>query len=358
VIFLLDTNAFSDLMREHPKMNARLANISPTERVVICSMVRGEIRYGIERLPQGKRRQALEVKAAKLFAVIPCEPVTAAVGDHYATTKLSRQQKGLALDENDLWIAATALALGAVLAALRPADFASLCQATGVPQEQTQGGLGYAYDIGDRLVYALNLNALIGADHSFPILPLIQAIESIWIDAAGEPEAQALSLIEAADHFVRQAGLKEAERRTITICVRQDTSEPVIEHIFATRFGSINRIRSAIDFLCDSVPAKVEGLGQIGRNPFMPTHVRNLKSRKLEVPENAAKALGKIGNAAVPALIDALNDESKKVRSNAARALREIGDKAAVPALKVADSKHYHWSDCEFCDALRKLGDK
>ena len=115
MLFLLDTNAFSDLMREHPRLDARLANISPTNRVVICSVVRGEIRYGIERLPQGKRRQELAAKAAKLFAVLPCEPVPEKAGDHYATIKLARQQKGLTLDENDLWIAATALALGAVL---------------------------------------------------------------------------------------------------------------------------------------------------------------------------------------------------------------------------------------------------
>jgi tRNA(fMet)-specific endonuclease VapC len=113
--FLLDTSAFSDLMREHPKMDARLASVAPTEQVIICPVVRGEIRYGIERLSQAKRRRELEAKAAKLFAIIPCEPVPEAAGDYYATVKLSRQQKGLTLDENDLWIAATALALGATL---------------------------------------------------------------------------------------------------------------------------------------------------------------------------------------------------------------------------------------------------
>jgi predicted nucleic acid-binding protein len=122
MLFLLDTNAFSDLMREHPQLDARLASISPIDRVVICSVVRGEIRYGIERLPQGKRRQELAAKAAKLFAVLPCEPVLENAGDHYAMIKLARQQKGLTLDENDLWIAATALALGAVLIT-RDCDF-------------------------------------------------------------------------------------------------------------------------------------------------------------------------------------------------------------------------------------------
>ena len=115
MLFLLDTNAFSDLMREHPAVDAHLASLSPADRVFICPVVRGEIRYGIERLPSGKRRQELEAKAANLFAVIPCEPVPEVAGDHYAKVKLARQQKGLMLDENDLWIVATALALGAVL---------------------------------------------------------------------------------------------------------------------------------------------------------------------------------------------------------------------------------------------------
>ena len=120
--FLLDTNAFSDLMREHPRIDAHLASISSTHRAVICSVVRGEIRYGIERLSLSKRRRELEAKAAKLFAILPCEPVSEAAGDHYARIKLTRQRKGLALDENDLWIAATALELDAVLIS-RDSDF-------------------------------------------------------------------------------------------------------------------------------------------------------------------------------------------------------------------------------------------
>jgi predicted nucleic acid-binding protein len=39
--------------------------------------------------------------------------------------KLARLQRGLALDENDLWVAATALALGATLVS-RDGDFAGI----------------------------------------------------------------------------------------------------------------------------------------------------------------------------------------------------------------------------------------
>lgn len=109
-------------MREHPKIDARLAGVTATDRVIICTVVRGEIQYGIERLPQSKRRWELKIKADKLFAVLPCEPVPESAGDYYAKIKLIRQQKGLTLDENDLWIAATALALGAVLVS-RDSDY-------------------------------------------------------------------------------------------------------------------------------------------------------------------------------------------------------------------------------------------
>jgi predicted nucleic acid-binding protein len=50
-------------MRENANVGARLSGLSASDRVVICPIVRGEIVYGITRLPQGKRRSALETKA-------------------------------------------------------------------------------------------------------------------------------------------------------------------------------------------------------------------------------------------------------------------------------------------------------
>jgi predicted nucleic acid-binding protein len=64
----------------------------------------------------------LENQAAPLFATIPCEALPETAGDQYARIKLIRQRKGLVLDENDLWIASTAWALGAVLVS-RDSDF-------------------------------------------------------------------------------------------------------------------------------------------------------------------------------------------------------------------------------------------
>ncbi len=120
--YLLDTTAFSDLMREHPQMRTQLRGVAERDAVVICSIVRGEVNYGTRRLPDGKRRRALELKAANLFSVLPCLSVPSEAGDIYGDVKNTRERRGLSLDENDLWIAATALAVDATLVT-RDTDF-------------------------------------------------------------------------------------------------------------------------------------------------------------------------------------------------------------------------------------------
>ena len=41
MMFLLDTNAFSDLMRKHSKLDARMSSLAPADRVVICTVLSG-----------------------------------------------------------------------------------------------------------------------------------------------------------------------------------------------------------------------------------------------------------------------------------------------------------------------------
>jgi tRNA(fMet)-specific endonuclease VapC len=129
--YLLDTNAFSALMRKRPTVEARLAAVKQDATIAISATVRGEVLYGIRKLPSGRRREELEAQAAALFEAIPCEPVPVTASDHYAAVKVARERAGLTLDENDLWIAASALALGAVLVT-RDTDFARI---DGLPVE-------------------------------------------------------------------------------------------------------------------------------------------------------------------------------------------------------------------------------
>jgi predicted nucleic acid-binding protein len=122
---LLDTNAVSDLMIAAPRIENWMAGLGPADRIVICPIVRGEVLFGIARLPTGRRRVRLEEASRQRLAVLPCEPIPEGAGDIYAALKLVRQQRGLTLDENDLWVAATALALGATLVS-RDRDFAGI----------------------------------------------------------------------------------------------------------------------------------------------------------------------------------------------------------------------------------------
>jgi predicted nucleic acid-binding protein len=125
VIYLLDTNAISLLMREDPSMGAWLRAVPDEDEAVTCTVCRGEVLFGLMRLTPGRRRNELEAKAQKLFTIVRCMAVPPSAADHYAAVKLSQQRRGLSLDENDLWIAATALAVDATLVG-RDRDFADI----------------------------------------------------------------------------------------------------------------------------------------------------------------------------------------------------------------------------------------
>lgn len=111
----MDTTTFSGLMRRDAKIRARVEAIAPTDRAAVCTITRGEVLYGLARLPRGKRRSDLETEAMHLFGQLPCLSVPEAAGDRYAHIKWETERKGAPLDENDLWIAATALSIDAVL---------------------------------------------------------------------------------------------------------------------------------------------------------------------------------------------------------------------------------------------------
>lgn len=107
---LLDTNAVSDLMREHPKVKSRAA--SHPDPVSTSAVVVGEIRYGLSRLPLGKKRRDLEARGQTTLAHLAIEQVTQPIAEAYGRLKASLESQGLAPGDNDLWIAATALTLG------------------------------------------------------------------------------------------------------------------------------------------------------------------------------------------------------------------------------------------------------
>ena len=102
-------------MQRDPQVRAHVAALHPTDRAVICTITRGEILYGLERLPMGRRRRNLEAEAAHWWPHFPCWSVPAAAAAHYAHLKRGAESQGTPLGENDLWLGATAMVFGAVL---------------------------------------------------------------------------------------------------------------------------------------------------------------------------------------------------------------------------------------------------
>jgi tRNA(fMet)-specific endonuclease VapC len=110
---LLDTNAISDLMMDHPKVRARLP--ACTDPILTSTIALGEIRYGLNRLPLGKKRTDLENRALRTLLGIPIEQVAQPISDEFGRLNASLEGQGINLGDNDLWIAATALSLSYTL---------------------------------------------------------------------------------------------------------------------------------------------------------------------------------------------------------------------------------------------------
>ena len=110
---LLDTNAVSDLMRDHAQVKARVGRHA--DPIVTSVVVVGEIGYGLNRLPAAKKRTDLAARALSILTALRIEPVTELIADAYGRLKASLESQGLNLDDNDLWIAATAITHGGLL---------------------------------------------------------------------------------------------------------------------------------------------------------------------------------------------------------------------------------------------------
>ena len=62
------------------------------DRVVTCPIVRGEILFGISRLPAGKRRTELEELGERFLAAFSYVPIPQEAANLYAGVKLARPQ--------------------------------------------------------------------------------------------------------------------------------------------------------------------------------------------------------------------------------------------------------------------------
>jgi predicted nucleic acid-binding protein len=97
----------------------------PKDEMVVCTIVVGEILAGVERLPAGRKRNDVQAKAGLVLPGFRCLAVELTAASHYARLKQEARSAGVAINDNDLWIAATAIVIGATLVT-RDADFRRL----------------------------------------------------------------------------------------------------------------------------------------------------------------------------------------------------------------------------------------
>ena len=125
-MILLDTNVVSELMRRepHPAVMAWV-DAQPAQHLYISAVTRAEIELGIALLPDGRRKQGLQVAAMRMFAEFSghCRAFDESAARCYGALVAGRVHAGRPISVEDAQIAAIALAGEFVLATRNGADF-------------------------------------------------------------------------------------------------------------------------------------------------------------------------------------------------------------------------------------------
>lgn len=126
-MIVLDTNVISELIRAQPDRRVLgWLDRYLWDEVYLTATTAAELRYGVARLPAGRRKTELAERVRRLtrerFArrVLPFDEEAA---DHYAKVVASREARGKPIGLADAQIAAICLNHGATLATRNTKDF-------------------------------------------------------------------------------------------------------------------------------------------------------------------------------------------------------------------------------------------
>lgn len=130
-MIVLDTNVVSELMRPEPA--SKVATwVRSRDRRELCTttITLAEIRYGIARMPDGRRKQALLDAADDVFRAFSDQvlPFDEAAAEHYAVIASARERAGKPIPGFDALIAGVCRSRSAALATRNGSDF----DATGI----------------------------------------------------------------------------------------------------------------------------------------------------------------------------------------------------------------------------------
>ena len=120
---LLDTNICSYIRQQRPpEVPKRFRSLRPGE-AAISVITYGELHYGAEK--SRDRERALDL-LRRLVALLPVLPLPEQAGEICGAVRADLERRGEVIGNNDLWIAAHALAAGLVLATNNQREFARI----------------------------------------------------------------------------------------------------------------------------------------------------------------------------------------------------------------------------------------
>lgn len=109
--FLLDTNILIAALKGRAAVRQRLET-TPLNSLWLSAVVLGELEFGAEKSRYAERSRA---HLADLAQRLPLAGVDGGTTGHYARIRAHLEAQGTPIGANELWIAAQALQLGAVL---------------------------------------------------------------------------------------------------------------------------------------------------------------------------------------------------------------------------------------------------
>jgi toxin FitB len=123
VIYLVDANVLSEATKPSPEPKVLEWLRANEAELAVDPIILGEIRFGIDRMPPGRRRERFERWFAEGVENLVCLPIEVATGMRWAQLLARLHASGSAMPVKDSLIAATALVHGLTVATRNLRDF-------------------------------------------------------------------------------------------------------------------------------------------------------------------------------------------------------------------------------------------